>query len=181
MNNIGDTVYFSTSGFDFKSGVIVGKASDNYLILSKNMFTNIYTSNNIYSIEDKETVIGLIRYEEKVKLSKLKDNLKSVERSFYEDKLKEKYADIRTQIINTALKMGDNLDDTAFENKLKAIYRKHNDLFSIKCEESNEARKHNGEVKYKMNKIRQDTQYVINKLDEGLDWYNKQLHSLKSK
>ena len=181
MNNIGDPVYFSTSGFDFKSGVIIGKANDNYLILSNSIITRVDVSNNIYSIDDKETVIGLIRYEEKVKLSRLKDNLKSVKRSFYQDELREKYADIRTQIINTAIHMKEDLDDTDFENRLKAICSKKKDLFSIKCEKANEARKHNGEVKYKMNKVRQDTQYVLNRLDDGLNWYNKQLDSLKNK
>lgn len=179
---LGDLVYFnkSKSGYDFSTGILLSEKNDNFLVLDYGKFysKNIYWVKDIYNLNDRVEVVDTIKHYYENQIEIMKTQLKPISRSFYEEELNNEYKDIREQIINTCLNMSHDLDDTEFENKLKAICIKKNNLFSRKCEEVNEARKHNGEVKYRIKELENALKYQLNTLDDGIKAYEKTINTI---
>ena len=181
MNNfkVGDFVYFSLSNEDsiklFEcSGVLFNISDDKYSILKSSSGSNyIYnvSISNIRPLSDRENIINEINTYYDNKVEKYQLQIKSVKRDFYNDEIVSKYNTLKEEILNTAKNMIINTnDDEEFENKLKAICQKKKQLFAIECEGMNDARKHNGEIKYNIkitNKQRDDKlKYLDNSINE---------------
>lgn len=64
-------------------------------------------------------------------------------------------------------------NDYDFENKIKAICHKKKQLFSIKCDEMNKARKFNGEIKYNIREIRNKRDSILRNLDYSINQIKK--------
>lgn len=177
---LGDLVYFNKSkdGCDFSVGILIHQKDDNFLVLDygNNCFKSTYWTKDIYGLDNRSVIVDIIKNHYSNQIKELKSQLKTISRSFYQEELNKEYKDIREQIINTCLNMSHDLDDAEFENKLKAICIKKTNLFSRKCEEVNEARKHNGEVKYRIKELENSLKRQLETLDNGIKNYKNTMN-----
>lgn len=169
---LGDLVYFNKSkdGCDFSVGVLISQKDDNFLVLDYGRSYSKVThwTKNIYYLDDRSVIVDTSKNYYSKQIEELKSQLKPISRSFYSEELSEDYKNIREQIINTCLNMSHDLDDTEFENKLKAICIKKTNLFERKCTKVDEARKHNGEVKYRIRELENSLKRQLETLDNGI-------------
>lgn len=178
MNNfkVGDFVCFSLSNKDdiklfTNSGVIIHISNDVASILNGQHTNIIYniSEDRIRPLSDKEDIINEINdyYDKEIK--RYKSKIKSVKREHYEEEIVLKYLQLKQEILSTARNMINSEEDYGFETRLKAICQKKKELFEIKCEGLNDARKFNGEVKYNMTVLDKQRNNTIKSLDSSVE------------
>jgi hypothetical protein len=176
----GDVVLFSLAGENevklYNEVGVVIKINEQYISIFK-LHNSIRKVNidNIRPFSDLDKCIKEIEDNYNDSISKYEAKIKSVKNSDYQKEYIDKYYNIKNQIINTAknmIEIDENNDDD-FENKLKAICQKKKDLFSITCDGIDEARKHNGEMKYYIKDL-------TNKRDRMIEDLKRNIEKLKS-
>lgn len=184
---IGDIVLFSLNGNDEKVklykevGLIIAINNENICVFQLKRYGGATMHkidiNKIRHICEKESVVQEIKEYYNSKIKNNENMIKSIKRSDYKDEIINKYYDLKTQIINTAKNMCElnSDDDTSFENKLKAICQKKKELFSIKCEGLNDARKYNGEIKYNIRELVKERDRTIEYLEEDINKLKEKL------
>lgn len=179
---IGDIILFKNEGIKLYSnvGMVLVANKEIITILQINGYGNYRYKvdiNSIRPISEKENVIQEINKYYNNEIEKQELLIKSVKRSDYKEEVVEKYYLLKNEIINTAKNMVelDSENDTDFESKLKAICQKKKELFAIKCEGLNEARKYNGEVKYNIKELIRRRDKLIKGLDENLEKLKEEL------
>ena len=179
---LGDLVYFNKSkdGYDFSTGVLIRQKNDNFLVLNygDNCFKSTYWTKEIYGLDDKSVITDIINNYYSKQIEELKSQLKPISKSFYLEELSEDYKNIREQIINTCLNMSHDLDDTEFENKLKAICIKKTNLFERKCTKVDEARKHNGGIKIEIIHLEYNLKNQLEALNKGIKNYESDINRI---
>lgn len=148
-------------------GVVLKLKSDSHLInvlsvsrYNQSIITD-FNSSRMFKLSELENIKESVNEFANEKISSLKNKIKSVRRSDYENEINCKYKSIKKDIENTCRNLLECDTDLEFETKLKAIYQKKKDLFSIKCEETSIARKHNGAILASIKKIKNNTNRVI--------------------
>jgi len=175
MYKCGEIVYFATEGevIIFNNvGVIIKINDDSCKILKYgSLYSSIYEVKNthIRPISDKDLIIKEIKQHYQDKIDDLKSKIKSIKRSDYNNEMVSKYMKLKYEIKNTAKHMLESEDDIGFENRLKAICEKKKQMFSIKCEGMNDARKFNGEIKYQIKDLQNEEVVLLKNLDKTLN------------
>lgn len=179
---VGDFVYFSLSNKDdiklfINSGAIIHISNDIISVLNGQYTNTIYniTEDCVRPLSDKETILNEINdyYDKEIK--RYKSKIKSVKREYYEEEIVLKYLQLKQEILSTARNMINAEEDYGFETRLKAICQKKKEIFEIKCEGLNEARKYNGVVKYKMTTLEKQRNDIIKGLDISMEELKRKL------
>ena len=113
---------------------------------------------NIYHIDEFEGIEQDIKEKYDKQVSYLKKTIASVKGEDYQDSVTEEYERLKGLIVRTASNMIEDIEynDEGFENRLKEICQLKKQLFSIPNEGVKEARKHNGNVKYKIKQLEKE-------------------------
>lgn len=176
---IGDFVYYkclNKEGLIAKSGIVINVNENNVSILVVETYNKCIKNidmENIFSLGEKEDLIIDIKNFYNDMIKKQESLIKSVKRSDYKEEIKNEYLLLKEEILNTCANMSKDIDDYEFENKLKAICQKKKQLFSIKYEEMNEARKFNGEIKYRVKELKNELDYNLKNLDYSITILNE--------
>lgn len=177
MFKVGDKVLFSLTNkgqFPIKSeiGIILKVTGDLYSILKVTKMDS-YIYHNIHSeridyIENRDKIENeMVSYYDK-KIEESKNKLKSVTQDVKDIEKVKKYETLKQQIKATAKNLSESEDDLDFENKLKAICKLKNQIYTIELDCISDARKYNGVIWYEIKQLEKQKDRVLKDISEEM-------------
>lgn len=175
MFKIGDKVLFckNREEYDFYCGVILDNQDDIFFIVTPEKHVNsimMVREENIFNYEENiEYIKKLVDIGYFQIIKELADSLKDITDEEKDKEKVEKFNEIKTLILKNCVRIvGD--DDDEFERRLKEIYKLKKEIYSIKIEGVEKIRRHNGAIKYKMAKMNEKRDIILNRLERGFTW-----------
>lgn len=173
---VGDIViqYYGTDEFSRNNNIMhaiyLGKKDSDSLIVSEHgvLQRGRY---ELYKASDAPSLIDKINVESETAITKLKSQLKPTNRSAYQDEIDGKYKELKQRIINLSRSISahsadedDYLNDE-FEDMIKEMAQLKKQIFEIKCEGKEDARKFNGSIKHEIKEIIRTRDNIIRRLN----------------
>ncbi len=170
MFDSGDVVLYSTGdGFRNNIGMILKqKENGDYAVLSvhNSAYKNIKPS-WILSIENVDDVRNeIVSHYEYI----IREKQALIHKPTRDEKDRErvlKYEELKREIMVVAKRLLLSIDDTDFENRLKAIADLKKNIFAIELDCVSEIRKNNGRTKYDISQLIQQKDSALNKISDS--------------